>query len=71
MGNWQALCLSQHRPKDCRAYPDEKGIETVACEGVAGDRAYDCRAYPDEKGIETDSGGLILEEEGQLQSLSR
>ena len=37
----------------CRAYPDEKGIETFAVLywGIVG--LLYCRAYPDEKGIET------------------
>ncbi len=37
----------------CRAYPDEKGIETIN-HSVYGVRSVsNCRAYPDEKGIET------------------
>ena len=36
----------------CRAYPDEKGIETD-CFGRGYNIGPDCRAYPDEKGIET------------------
>ncbi len=38
---------------DCRAYPDEKGIETQNDEGDGAEDPGDCRAYPDEKGIET------------------
>ncbi len=37
---------------NCRAYPDEKGIETDST-ARATKEAIDCRAYPDEKGIET------------------
>ena len=38
----------------CRAYPDEKGIETIIrlWYSVPVVDRY-CRAYPDEKGIET------------------
>ena len=38
--------------RDCKAHPDEKGIET-GFDG--GDKALskDCKAHPDEKGIET------------------
>gem|GEM_PF-2896253 len=38
--------------EDCRAYPDEKGIETYD-QGTEKSQPPDCRAYPDEKGIET------------------
>jgi len=38
----------------CRAYPDEKGIETFDMLFPFGHgQRQDCRAYPDEKGIET------------------
>ena len=46
--------------KHCKAYPDEKGIETryrqqqSYCEKMS----Y-CKAYPDEKGIETSIVALI------------
>ena len=39
---------------DCRAYPDEKGIETQNGLSIPASPLADCRAYPDEKGIETD-----------------
>ena len=40
--------------QDCRAYPDEKGIETMwMVEHEPEDYEHYCRAYPDEKGIET------------------
>ena len=39
----------------CRAYPDEKGIETVIG-SLWCSRGSNCRAYPDEKGIETLAG---------------
>ena len=38
--------------QNCRAYPDEKGIETVQVV-TPSEHAMYCRAYPDEKGIET------------------
>ena len=38
---------------DCRAYPDEKGIETTTVIKEIKDEIVNCRAYPDEKGIET------------------
>ena len=57
---------------DCRAYPDEKGIETEFPDIYATWDFYHCRAYPDEKGIETvkvcDGEVVYLPE---LQSLSR
>jgi len=38
----------------CKAYPDEKGIETVVtCRQRY--RQQHCKAYPDEKGIETNN----------------
>ncbi len=41
---------------NCRAYPDEKGIETTTIQVLK--KLHDnCRAYPDEKGIETPSTG--------------
>jgi len=44
--------LSRRHP-NCKAYPDEKGIETVLKkQNAVGDWMY-CKAYPDEKGIET------------------
>ena len=42
-------------PADCRAYPDEKGIETDAWLAKSWSSSIYCRAYPDEKGIETRS----------------
>ena len=57
---------------NCKAYPDEKGIETL-CRGppvLIGSRH--CKAYPDEKGIETPAWKEdIIKWEGLLQSLSR
>ena len=41
--------LSYH----CRAYPDEKGIETRRKPACHRTGFVYCRAYPDEKGIET------------------
>ena len=37
----------------CKAYPDEKGIETMASPSMSMERTRNCKAYPDEKGIET------------------
>jgi len=42
----------------CRAYPDEKGIETHIRGIKRSPRRYDCRAYPDEKGIETSRSSM-------------
>ena len=42
---------------DCRAYPDEKGIETASSGLMACNALQHCRAYPDEKGIETSNQG--------------
>jgi len=60
------------RMSHCRAYPDEKGIETPEPEQAAQYDVTNCRAYPDEKGIETT---LIWSKVGVssniLQSLSR
>ena len=57
----------------CRAYPDEKGIETIS--GPAPYREpniSNCRAYPDEKGIETEVRRLSqILDISILQSLSR
>jgi len=36
----------------CKAYPDEKGIETPEAQ-IWPFVGADCKAYPDEKGIET------------------
>ena len=44
-----------HLPRYCRAYPDEKGIETDAWLAKSWSSSIYCRAYPDEKGIETRS----------------
>ena len=38
---------------DCKAYPDEKGIETRFPGPSTPNQWADCKAYPDEKGIET------------------
>ena len=38
--------------KDCKAHPDEKGIETSPVALAAPPSGY-CKAHPDEKGIET------------------
>ncbi len=57
---------------DCRAYPDEKGIETKS--QMAEEQKIpisDCRAYPDEKGIETSSLLFVRMLGFPLQSLSR
>ena len=56
----------------CKAYPDEKGIET----GMSADELVrlkqDCKAYPDEKGIETILLIVnITSVDALLQSLSR
>ena len=37
----------------CKAYPDEKGIETRMYDGWIIAASANCKAYPDEKGIET------------------
>ncbi len=44
-------------PQNCRAYPDEKGIETFNESFRQHNGLIYCRAYPDEKGIETDERG--------------
>ena len=44
-----------HSIEDCRAYPDEKGIETTDQPICSITNEKHCRAYPDEKGIETHS----------------
>jgi len=54
----------------CRAYPDEKGIETQLS-GSANFQAGHCRAYPDEKGIETYTTLSNIGGSTKLQSLSR
>jgi len=41
---------------DCKAYPDEKGIETNWSVIHVFDTYVYCKAYPDEKGIETMCG---------------
>ena len=57
---------------DCRAYPDEKGIETATVPCTSSLVPEYCRAYPDEKGIETLSISSILRASSMiLQSLSR
>jgi len=38
---------------NCKAYPDEKGIETKKEDATRHLPACYCKAYPDEKGIET------------------
>jgi len=65
------LARIEDRVGNCKAYPDEKGIETQ--ESITVQSSYsDCKAYPDEKGIETPDlpggavRGLVI-----LQSLSR
>ena len=40
---------------NCRAYPDEKGIETRWQDLWHSSQQPNCRAYPDEKGIETEN----------------
>ena len=51
-----SICLvDAMHTDDCRAYPDEKGIETDLRVNVELKEIPDCRAYPDEKGIETSS----------------
>ena len=52
--------LLTHTVPDCKAYPDEKGIETSHRPWRSEDRS-DCKAYPDEKGIETLAYGPVLE----------
>ena len=66
-------CPKNLGAKHCRAYPDEKGIETMemglTAEATTG---MDCRAYPDEKGIETVRIWRCPVQGGsKLQSLSR
>ena len=41
---------------DCKAHPDEKGIETVFRSRSPCLAHLNCKAHPDEKGIETDRG---------------
>ncbi len=38
---------------NCKAHPDEKGIETSMCADDDINIKEDCKAHPDEKGIET------------------
>ena len=42
--------------KDCKAHPDEKGIETRTWGALSSIGPQDCKAHPDEKGIETIEG---------------
>ena len=58
---------------NCRAYPDEKGIETtIYLSRSPSASGGDCRAYPDEKGIETAQVPAKSDKEARrLQSLSR
>ena len=61
-------------PENCRAYPDEKGIETYVFlyYPQISERVLHCRAYPDEKGIETPyQDGQQASGQDVLQSLSR
>jgi len=55
----------------CRAYPDEKGIETRRPLPLKQHGWKHCRAYPDEKGIETPLGSRPPGSQPPLQSLSR
>ena len=49
----------------CKAYPDEKGIEThVDARPIALNP--DCKAYPDEKGIET----YMLGDDGEFHKIN-
>ena len=49
-----AVAASSAGISNCRAYPDEKGIETQDfLIHLQHDVHKNCRAYPDEKGIET------------------
>ena len=55
-GNWNYASRSVSRGScsiHCRAYPDEKGIETWWQRSTHRTGFLYCRAYPDEKGIET------------------
>ncbi len=42
---------------DCKAHPDEKGIETITAAIDPEALQLYCKAHPDEKGIETADGG--------------
>jgi len=56
----------------CKAYPDEKGIETKALNRQEYGRSGHCKAYPDEKGIETTIPTVYNNIKSlKLQSLSR
>ena len=53
-GNWNVFPVTgPWNHLDCRAYPDEKGIETAFSFAISFIHSSNCRAYPDEKGIET------------------
>jgi len=56
----------------CKAYPDEKGIETSRRPGRMSLWVPYCKAYPDEKGIETQNHHAPTHsQKKRLQSLSR
>jgi len=45
--------MSMPGGRHCKAYPDEKGIETWSWKSGPCQLPIHCKAYPDEKGIET------------------
>jgi len=52
---------------DCKAHPDEKGIETDNLDSIASKRyLIYCKAHPDEKGIETDLLSEVVGGDEQL-----
>ncbi len=55
---------------NCKAHPDEKGIETRSGWGCDHSRRH-CKAHPDEKGIETLDAGVGSGKSLILQSTSR
>ena len=54
-GNWNEefqVAINTNVTDNCKAHPDEKGIETFPPTQIRLKRC-DCKAHPDEKGIET------------------
>ena len=69
--NWRAEASARAGPcSDCKAHPDEKGIETKSLKGEI-QAELDCKAHPDEKGIETAKSAFTESRAALLQSSSR
>ena len=68
---WTVNDVTMNGVYNCKAHPDEKGIETPIFYQPP-ERSPDCKAHPDEKGIETKSGiSLSSTLTLRLQSSSR